>query len=308
MKKQAKFLSSILAVATAFSTCSAAFSASAATGTFLTGDLNLDTVVDTIDAQIALSIYTDAISGLKSNAVTKENEQGDINLDGSITIEDAESILRYYCQTLVGGKPLWADFRTVSKENGNNFNPISVSDPDETSKDIIPEFGLDGMFIEVGCVSGKPGETVTVPVYISGVPKLIAYQLKVKHDLPLILTDITTDIDKNEECSQKYETAFANPNAGTNYGISTWANDKNVTLQDGYVVAKFSYVIPENAVEGTHYSVSVDSSYTEFIMEGSETDTKIEDYLPKDNGDGTYTFTYPNSYKYTSLSGVVTVI
>ena len=309
MKKTAWFLSSVMAAAAAFSMCSTAFSASAATSAFLKGDMNLDTDVDSLDAQIALSIYTDSVSGLESNAVTEENVQGDIDLDGFITVEDAESILMYYCQTLVDDKPLWAEYRTVIQEDGHSYRPIFVTDDPEVIANTYCHFCQSGLYIEVGCASGKPGETVTVPVYIAGISELCSFMLEIRHDLPLIPTDVTSNLPTYKQFGEEHNFFgyYLYPQ-GDNCCNIAWLDADDIFLdKGGYVLAEISYVIPEDAVEGTHYSVSVDPSYTEFSKSTSY-GSGYQGSLKRRNEDGTVTDMCRRAYQYTALSGVVTVI
>ena len=78
-------------------------------------------------------------------------------------------------------------FKSILDDNGN---PIQVE----------RAFALRGMYLEIGCASGKPGETVTVPVYVAGVPALAGFQLSVFHEQPLKLLDIESKINQiNEE-------------------------------------------------------------------------------------------------------------
>lgn len=279
MKKAAKFLSSILAAATVFSLCSSAFSASAATNIRIMGDLNGDKKVNTVDAMYALTIYTDSISGLASNAVTDENEQADINMDGSITVEDCENILLYYCQILAEKQPLWADFRKVSYENGSNYGSKK-------------EFALRGLYIEVGCANGAPGTTVTVPVYVAGLSKLAGFQLGLIHEDPMTLTAVTSDLDKLE-CWNTEDTISANPETGML--VAAQAND--ISLADGFIIGEYTYEIPKNAEPGTCYCISVDQTYTKFVT----TDCVFTDVDSDSNIEN-------GTYQYTALSGVVTVL
>ena len=305
MKKTTRILGTICASAIALSMCSMfSATASAASAVRIMGDLNNDLVVDAQDAQTTLGIYADALSGLSSDDVNDDNEAGDINMDGKISVEDAASILSYYCQTLVGGQPLWADFRTVSYEDGTGFSPQYVTDPetgemtlDENGNPVVLKSGriyaLRGLYIEAGCASGQAGETVTVPIYVAGLPKLAGFQLTVKHELPLKLTKIYSDIDKQEGWNPEDE-FIANPNAAEDQGILVAAQADDISLKNGFVIGEFTYQIPEDAVSGTHYAIEIDPSWTMFVSTDCCYSNENEKIM---NG----------AYQYTALSGLVTV-
>lgn len=278
MNKTAKIFSAVLAAAAAFNMCSTAFSASAAESIRILGDLNHDLSVNSCDAQQALEIYTDSVSGLTDGSVNQDNETADINMDGSITVEDAESILLYYCQTLAGKQPLWADFRQVSYENGSSYGSKK-------------EFALRGLYIEVGCAEGAPGTTVTVPVYVAGLSKLAGFQLGLIHEDPMTLTAITSELDKLE-CWKTADTIISNPETGML--VAAQAND--ISLADGFVIGEYAYEIPKNAESGAHYCITVDQTYTKFVM----TDCVFIDTDPTSTIE-------KGTYQYTALSGVVTV-
>ena len=306
MKKTARILSTVCASAIALSMCSMfSATASAASAVRIMGDLNNDMIVDAQDAQTTLGIYVDALTGLGSDDATDKNETGDINMDGKISVEDATSILSYYCQTLVGGQPLWADFRTVSYQNGNGFLTHEKIDP-ETGEPVLDEngkpvlemsnriFALRGMYVEIGCAAGKAGETVTVPIYVAGVPELAGFQLTVTHELPLKLTDITSKINEQPGWDAKYECS-ANPSAADNQGILVAAQANNISLADGFVIGEFTYQIPKDAASGTHYAIEIDPSWTKFVSKDCTYTAADGKHI--ENG----------AYQYTALSGVVTV-
>ena len=306
MKKRLRIYSTICACAAALSTCSM-FSAPAAAASESTvrimGDLNNDMIVDVADAQQTLQRYVRSMSHLADDDVNTQTEVADINMDGIISLEDAANILSYYCQTLVGGRPLWADYRTVSYEGGANYSPIPEIDP-ETGEPVLDAdgnpvmrnrtFALRGLYIEVGCASGKAGETVTVPVYVAGLPQLAGFQLSVFHELPLTLLDITSKINEQEGWNSNHKPE-SNPHADDNQGIIVAAQACNISLEDGFVISEFTYQIPEDAQPGTHYSITVDQSWTKFVS----SDCCL------------FTNENPNveagSYQYTTLSGTVTV-
>ncbi len=268
--------------------------ASAAETVRLMGDLNADLAVTADDAQVTLGIYVDALAGNISPVVTEENEAADINMNGVIELEDAANILSYYCQTLVGDQPLWADFRNVSYADGTDFysrearddNGEIIRDADGNPIKVTPRennpFKLTGMYIEVGCAEGEAGETVSVPVYVAGLPKLAGFQIKVDHTLPLDLLKITSDLASQEGWNGGE--VIENTDFDDHSGVFTAAQAGDIELKNGYILGNLVYQIPKDAKSGTTYTVSVDSSYTMFVRAEA-----LE------------------AYQYTMLSGVVRV-
>ena len=322
MKKSIRLLGTVSAAAIALSMGSMLpASAESAASMRIMGDMNKDMTVDVADAQATLQFYVSTIAGNAESAVTTENEAADIDMDGEIGLEDATAILNYYCQTLAGGQPLWAEYRKVSYQNGNDFAPVPVmvqvgEEPvyDENGEVItnIPvyeklldengdpvmrnqTFALRGMYLEVGCASGKAGETVTVPVYIAGVPDLAGFQLSLSHDLPLELLEIDSKIDEQPGWNPNSHPE-CNPKAEENLGIIVAAQAYNVSLADGFVIAEFTYRIPEDAKSGDHYALTLDQSWTKFVSSDC-TFVKASDTEIIENG----------AYQYTALDGVVTV-
>ena len=304
MKLTYRIIGTLCASAAALSMCSMLSASALDAGTVsVMGDLNNDLTVDAADAQAALQLYVKSVSRLTDGSVTEETETADINMDGVIGLEDAAGILRYYCQTLVGGQPLWADFRTVSYEDGTGFYNRQFMDP-ETGESTLDEngesirvknkrkFALRGMYLEIGCASGEAGETVTVPVYAAGLPKLAGFQLTVSHDEALTPVSITTEIDKQFDWDPE-NVYNVNPFAENNCGILVAAQAEDISLADGFVIGEFSYTIPEDAEPGAHYCVSVDPTWTMFVSAD----------CCYSNDDGTAA----GVYQYTALSGVVTV-
>ena len=294
MKQSARILGTVCASAIALSMCSMfSVSASAAATVRIMGDLNNDMVIDSADAQETLCIYTDALTGLISDAVNDENENADINMDGKISVEDAANILSYYCQTLVGGQPLWADFREVSYESGSSYAPEPVS---EEYGRKTRTFELRGLYLEVGCASGQAGETVTVPVYVAGLPKLAGFQLSLKHDTALTAVSITSKVAEDQGWNQEIG-YVANPFYDDNRGVIVAAQAYNFSLADGYILSEYSYTIPKDAKPGDHYCIAVDPSWTKFVTQDC-CYTNPEDFNDKVD---------PGSYQYTALSGLITV-
>ena len=307
-----KFYSKMAAALTASSAvvcmCSA-FPASAAETVRLTGDLDGDLHVTALDAQMTLDLYAQALVGNADNTATEENSNVDIDMDGEIDVLDAQYILLYYCQTLVGDQPLWADFRDVSYHDGAELTVIDRYENGEAVR--VPanvKFNKKGLYVEIGCAQGAPGETVTVPVYVAG-GDLIAFGMFVDTPEGLEANDITTGLEeefnlwcpKTEEQKQeewgKVDGQYAhygfNPLKGS-FGFTTI---ENLHTSDGCILAYYSYTIPEDAQPGTAYPICLNTAKSEFLA-------KVGLGVIGELGDELWE---TQSYQYTLLNGVVVV-
>lgn len=295
-KLTAKLLAGVCTAAMSLSLFSALPASAAETAAVrLMGDLNSDLEVSVEDAITALHIYVDGIAGIGDATANAENGSGDIDMDGEITVEDAMHILRYYCQTLVGDQPLWAEIRELSYVDGTDFYSYFRQDEngelllDDKGQPILVKpnagapFERTGMYIELGCATGAPGEVVSVPVYIAGLPKLAGFQMLIGHDPALTLTDINSRLSEHPDWKDKKDEVITNPRFDENHGCVAMGQAYDMTLADGYVISEFLYQIPEDAQSGAHYAVTLESYYTKFITAQCD------------------------SYQYTALSGVVTV-
>lgn len=263
VKTVRRLLSGVCAAAISLHLCGMLPASAAETAAIrLMGDLNSDMIVSSDDAQAALKIYLGGITGDTDNHATAENGVADINMDGIIDSGDAQNILRYYCNTLVGNQPLWADFRDVSYQDGTGYygheNPV---------------FTLTGMYLEIGCASGAPGETVEIPVYVAGLSRIAGLQMF------MITPDELPTLDIQSPVPDDYGIRVTvNPDVGA----FVWANSKDISIADGYVIATYTYQIPADAEPGTFYPLTVDTSETAFVT--------VDDY-----------------WQYTLLSGVIAV-
>lgn len=68
---------------------------------------------------------------------------GDLTNDLTVSVDDAQLALNIYVDTV------------TEMTNG---------EPTLLNEDVQPVFPLKGLYIELGCVSGAPGEEVSVPV------------------------------------------------------------------------------------------------------------------------------------------------
>ena len=316
MKKIYSKLTAAMTAAVAAAGMCQAFPASAAENIRLMGDMNGDLKITALDAQLALNIYADAIVEIADNIANEENGNADIDMDGEIDALDAQKILLYYCQTLVGDQPLWAEFRDVSYHDGLDYMPLGGdpddgNDPFHRTQNDTP-FEMKGMYLEVGCAQGAPGETVTVPVYIAGAADLIGMVMFIDPPEGLEPVSITSNLGKDFELP--FATQFGTEPYTTYLpkGSIVFAEVDNIHPQDGYVIANYSYKIPEDAQPGTVYPVCVNTAKTEFggYFE-EETDYDLnhdgeisdEEYMAELLGENS---SFKN-YQYTLLNGVVVV-
>ena len=250
----------------------AAFPASAEAEINRMGDIDGDTAVTAVDAQQALMIYADDMSHLQSNEVDAENYAADIDMNGEIGLTDAMAILQYYGKTLVGYKPMWAEFREVSYLAGGS------SDPEDGI--YVPR----EMYVEIGCTSGAPGEDVTVPVYVAGLEGLAGACVWLTPPEGLELTKIAF----NKELAARADSTEKPFVFNLENGAAVWVAQAglNQEVADGTVLIEYTYPIPEDAVPGTQFLLKNEPERTEFVT----SDEKII-----------------ADYSCTILSGVVTV-
>lgn len=301
----ARIAVALTASAAALGLCSA-FPASAEAQIRLMGDLDGDLKVTAADAQITLALYADALSGQADNAANNENGYADIDLNDVIDVTDAQSILNYYCQTLAGNQPLWADFREVSYHDGTDYTPISAKTGERVANE--KPFTLKGMYVEIGCAEGAPGETVTVPVYIAGAKDLIALTMFIDPPAGLEPVAITSKLDEDFKLWHPTPEQMGGSNEEycpyTTYvpkGSFVFADINNIHPQDGYIIAYYSYKIPEDAQSGTVYPLCLDAPKTTFSAYRPSESTEPE---PIEGRDASTTTPH---YQYTNLNGVVTV-
>lgn len=296
MKHIFRFTAALCASAAVLSMCSL-LPASAAAEAYTLGDFNRDGTVNLTDAQAALQLYVRALAGNADCAVTKETAAADLSRDSKIGADDANEILKYYCRTLAGGQPLWHDDCKVFYEEGFDLLEESISEREED----LPFFGQKipntrpfaqrGLYLEIGSVSGKAGETVTVPVYIYGQPTLVGYMVTVTHDPALKPTAVTTGIDETLGWDSELYDFQSNPFFGENTGTINAGEYRERVAPEGCIAAEFSYTIPENAKSGDRFCLAVDPTATMFNNSETSPDQTIK----------------PNAYQYTARSGAVTV-
>ena len=264
----------------------------------LMGDLNGDCKVTMEDAKKTLDIAVAGRIGLVDNKVNAENNPADIDMNGTIETMDALAILRYFCQTLVGDQPLWSDIRKLTYHDGTEFSPILV---DETVEYEQLPFEKRGMYLEIGCAEGKPGEEVTVPVYLAGIETLNGFQYFQSAPERLTPTNITSDLGVTTFCYLDENGAPKTDHlvdvesgeyvgvANTYSGAFVWTapRGEDITLTEGIVLANYTYKIPEDAKEGEVFVISVKPEKTMF-------GTSV----------GNSMF---NHYQYTALDGAIVV-
>ncbi len=196
-------------------------------------------------------------------------------------------IVMQHCQTLEDGVPLWISERDISFHDGSDYTVLVSANGERVPND--EPFTVPGMYAEIGCAKGAPGETVTVPVYIAGVPELTSMIMFIETPDGLELTEISTSLradfglhfssdDEIPSESNDGELSLYLPR-----GSMVLAIREQIQPPDGYVLAYYSYQIPENAQPGTVYPIRMDTTRSAFGI------------------------AYGQNYQYTLLNGVVAV-
>ena len=305
MKKQFKSVAATVGALMMLSGSAFAAMPASAANKKLMGDLDGDLKVTIDDALTAAQISSDAISKIASNTINQDNYAADIDMNGEVDLDDAVSILQYYTTSLLGGELLWADLRKTSYHDGTKQNVRGYYD-DETDSwhdewielDSTP-FVLKDLYVEIGCAEGKPGEEVTVPVFVAGCDALVGFQYV--QDVPgdLTVTNMTTPLLKeNIDENPEHEDAFAwNPefNVGGKNCTLIWVNYNglNIDISDGTIITEITYKIPEDAKSGDCYILSDSSNVTMFLRNQVNPDT-LEELDPQD-------------FQYTLIDGVIRV-
>jgi hypothetical protein len=298
LKKMISRIASALCAAAMFSSGLAILPANAeeAESVKLMGDLDGDMKVTMADAKRALDLSVMANIGLVDKTPTLENDAADINMNGKLEMMDAVAIMNYYCQSMIGNQPMWSEIRKLTYHDVKEFNRHYDYEKEEI---VDLPFALRGMYLEIGCAEGRPGETVTVPVYLAGIQQLAGFQYYQIAPYNLKQTGIQSDFgisqimsyDENgKEVTEYLETDGGFMGAANLFsGAFIWVaeNCDNISLEDGVTLAYYTYTIPEDAKPGEYFVLSVDDSRTLFGIV-----------------DGTYEF-YP--YQYTLLDGVIMV-
>lgn len=219
------------------------------------GDMTGDNQVTMADAKKTLDLVVMSQIGLSDKTVTAETNAADINMNGKLEMADARAILNYFCLTLVDGKPLWSDVRKLTYTDGSDYDPESNF---YGENDIDLPFAKRSMYLEIGCASGKAGETVEIPVYIAGIVQLNGFQYFQTAPEALVCEKITSVFGtENNEPAEEFASklcATTNPE----YGAIVWAqaNPIPLSVKDGMVIATYSYKIPENAKSGDLFVIT----------------------------------------------------
>lgn len=238
----------------------------------LMGDINKDNRVDVSDAIDSLQLYNLNLVDLAENTVNDDNYGGDIDMNGQVDLNDTIGILTYYTLTNANLNPLWADLRRSSYVDGQSY--YGNTDPEKQHY-----FEKTGMYLEIGCASAKPGETVTVPVYIAGITDLAGLQFFMSTPDSLTLDDVNTDLPISESTGKTW-----NPDNGA----FVWAQERgnNLSVTDGTVICTYTYTVPETAQKGDFFLLTQDAEHTMFVaVDGSNID----------------------AFQYTAVSGCITV-
>ena len=262
------------------------------------GDVNGDLRVTIEDAKKLLDASVSEEIGL-SGTLSEELNAGDIDMNGVIEMTDALAVMRYFCRTLVGDQPLWSEVRKLTYHDGTEYKPGYHPDDEEANDGIL--FEKRGMYMELGCAEGKPGEQVEIPVYLAGIAEFDFFALAavapngvnaVSMNAALgvsgfdgeIITEPKVDLGDTHWIGS---VAINGSRAG--YCWNSLEGLK-VDVKDGLVIASVTYQIPEDAKAGDLFVVTVDPKVT-------TVNTVLRD------GES---ITFP-AYQYTLLDGVIAV-
>lgn len=123
-----------------------------------------------------------------------------------------------------------------------------------------------GHYLIIGDVCGKPGETVTVPVYVFGDTGTAGAQLFFNYDSRLTLDRIAQP--KESPAYNHISPQHKDESIPATY---TFATTKNMIAENGNVLANLNFTIPTNAKNGDLYDI-------QFYGDQKEYNLKIVDY------------------------------
>lgn len=314
MKTFRKIMLAVCA-ASAAASCMTPFASSAAdvrtASTTVTrmGDVNADLHVNADDANEVLGIYLDGMMDRTVITTNKDNVPADVNMDGQIDADDSGMILSYYLKDMMGDKPLWADLRESATITAFPGDIHSSGDADVDSLLGITAAGKD-FYVEVGCAEGKPGDEVTVPVYIAGAHQLTAFQYFMSAPESLEISNIeckisntlvsTWDGDQTTysgvDCEVPDCFMTDNPermsydghpnaviNLASDVGGFVWmnANAEPTSFEDGTIIGEYTFKIPESAKSGDNILLNPthsDNTYCLFVSTDDEEAISRYDY------------------------------
>lgn len=287
----------------------ASAAASEPTAPRIMGDVNGDCKVTIEDAKHTLDAFVAGQIGLRSAELTEDIAPADVNMDGTLEILDALAIMRYFCKTLVGEQPLWSEIRKMTYVDGREYDPNypnRLAEVTEDDKSHAP-FELRGMYLEIGCAEGAPGEIVEIPVYVAGINQFTTFGYSqftssaaklIGVSAPEFDAEVTADVGGELETqsgiSEDERSMWSIAAGDTHVGFGwTSLDNKVMDPHDGIVLATFRYEIPKNAKSGDHYVLSVDTRATSFHLLTVNPEDEEELSLP--------------AYQYTLLDGVIVV-
>jgi len=276
------------------------------------GDVTGDCRVTIEDAKRTLDAFVAGQIGLREETLTEDIAPADINMNGTLELLDALAIMRYFCRTLVGDQPLWSEIRKLTYHDGTEYDPGYFNrEPDENEGEAVhAPFELRGMYLEIGCAEGKPGEVVEIPVYLAGIKQFTCFGYSQFAPNPAKLVGVSSPIcgaeatvtynEQTGKCENPVMSGFsedgtkmwsvAASDTHIGFGFNS-LNDQTLDPKDGTVLATFKYEIPKDAKEGDHYVITLDTKTTTFHLGVEGENDQYQ--LPQ--------------YQYTLLDGVIVV-
>lgn len=98
-------------------------------GNTITGDVNSDGLIDSVDASMVLTEYSILSTGEKGTFNSRQNLSANVNKDNMIDSVDASMILTYYSELSTGGSPSWENII----ENSNTETTTTTTTTTTTS-------------------------------------------------------------------------------------------------------------------------------------------------------------------------------
>ncbi len=198
--------------------------------------------------------YTDAFA-TTNLVIPKDTKPGEYKLDirkekylNSLSAGSAKP--QYGKSTCVGADQESAlDFESV---------PLTVVVKDIAADDNVwqDDYKIEngGHYLIIADVSGAPGETVSVPVFVYGDPGTAGLQVFFDVDPALTLDEFEKSKDKNAYNGKPITNAEIRP------ASYTFAGNLNTKAPDGAILTNLNVIIPQDAKDGTTYNIKFTES------------------------------------------------